>query len=194
MISPEIKLLFAIASGVLALTFNAQVAYGAYKGSLKPSPYTWGIWFVNDALILLCSLSLGAKNTIIVPVVYTFTGLFVVLLSLRRKSSKIHKVEILSLALSLLGWILFLGSGSKVAVFIGAVVNSIAVLPTIKNVLIDPKNESLSAWFVQVLSSFCMTISLEKFDPALLAFPLSSNLSCGLMVILLVRVKFKFAN
>lgn len=185
----DIKFFLAVLAAALALIFNLKVAQGTYKKTISPNPVTWGIWVINDALILIASFVLGAKNTLWVPLVYTLTGIFVLALSLRNRQIEIRRVEVLTLSMSLFGWILYFGPGASYAIYLGAFVNAVATIPTFKNVLLDSRRESLSAWVIQLGSSIFMTLSLEKFNWDLLAFPISSNLTCGAMVLLLWRLR-----
>lgn len=169
-------------SGLLALLFYTQIALGAVNGKLRPNPTSWLIWSFNDTLILAGSLSLGAWNTLWVPIVYAILGWLIFAIALRNDKRAPTLLESLCLVGACVGWIAYLWQGGIWAIIVGSLVNSVGCVPTFRAALQTPEKESLSAWIVIWLSVFCMSLSCERLEFSLLLFPVSSVVNCSAVV------------
>lgn len=173
---------FGVLSGLLALLFYAQTARGAVSGKVQPNPTSWLIWSFNDTLILAGSLSLGAWNTLWVPIVYAVLGWGIFALALRSDKRAPNRSESLCLLGACAGWVAYFYEGGVWAIVLGSLVNCIGCLPTIRAALQAPEKESLSAWILIWFSVFCMSLSCERLEFSLLLFPVSSVVNVSVIV------------
>jgi hypothetical protein len=178
--------IFGILSGVLALLFYVQTARGAVSGKLRPNPTSWVIWSFNDTLILVGSLSLGAWNTLWVPIVYAVLGWFIFALALRNDKRPPSRLEWACLLGACVGWIAYFVEGGVWAIVLGSLVNSVGCIPTIRSAYHAPEKESLPVWFLIWFSVLFMSLSCERFEFWLLVFPVSSLLNVSAIIVALL--------
>lgn len=169
-------------SGLLALLFYVQTARGAANGRLQPNPTSWLIWSFNDTLILVGSLSIGAWNTLWVPIVYAVLGWFIFAIALRNDKRSPNRLEWACLLGAVIGWIAYFWDGGFWAIVLGSVVNSVGCLPTIRAALDSPDKESLSTWLLIWASVVCMSLSCERMELSLLLFPISSLVNVSAII------------
>jgi hypothetical protein len=168
------------------LLFYLQTARGAVRGELQPNPTSWLIWSCNDTLILVGSLSMGAWNTLWVPLVYAVLGWFIFALALRNDRRSPSPLEWLCLLGACFGWVAYFWEGGLWAIVLGSLVNSVGCIPTIKGALYAPEKESLPVWFLIWFSVFFMSLSCERFEFSLVLFPVSSFVNVSAVLVALM--------
>jgi hypothetical protein len=188
-LEPQIlQVALAIASGLLALIFYAIVFRDALNRTIVPNSVSWLIWSLNDTLIFFASLSAGARNTLVVPLVYAIFGWLIFFAALKNERRAPDRGEITCLVGATVGWIAYLiDLGPLISLMIAVLVNAIGAFPIAHRVWNDPKAERSDAWSVILVSSILSLASLERLSPELLLFPLSSTLICAVIVALTLR-------
>jgi hypothetical protein len=182
-----------IISGLLAFIFYVQVFYQTLSGQIRPNPTSWFIWTFNDTLILAGSWSVGAWNSLWVPLVYSVFGWFVFIAAARSDRRPLTTLELSCLIGSLCGWGAFFFTHALWSIVIGSVVNSLAAIPTIRIAFREPQRESLSAWVLVSVSVVCMLLSSERLELSLLLFPVDSIVNCSVIVFGLLRHRIQYA-
>lgn len=176
-----------ILSGLLAFLFYLQVFRQTLIGRTRPNPTSWFIWTFNDTLILACSWSLGAWNSLWVPLVYSVFGWFIFAVAVRKDKRLPTPLEWVCVVGSVLGWGAYLSTHAFWSIIVGSMVNSLAAIPTMRNAFQEPQRENLGAWMLISTSLLCMCLSIERFEVSLWIFPASSFLNCVVIVIGLAR-------
>ena len=180
-----------ILSGLLAFIFYIQVFCQTLTGRIRPNPTSWFIWTFNDTLILAGSLSVGAWNSLWVPLVYSVFGWFVFVAALRSDRRLPTSLEWGCLVGSLCGWGVYFFTHAFWSIVVGSLVNSLAAIPTMRNAFKEPQRESLGAWVLISTSLFLMFLSIERLEVSLWLFPITSLLNCGVIVAGLIRYRMR---
>lgn len=184
-----IRLVFSVLSGVFVFLFYVAVARDAHRKVITPNPTSWLIWSFNDTLILCASWSAGAFNTLAVPLVYSIFGWFVVAAAIRNERRRPNRLEMFCLVGAAVGWLCYLLSfGSFISLLISVAVNTIGAAPTIIRVSRDPAAERFRSWIFVWIGSVLSLASLEKWDVALILFPIDSLAICSLVIFYICRV------
>ena len=190
----SIQGVLGILSGLLALLFYIQVFRQTLTGRIRPNPTSWFIWTFNDTLILAGSWSLGAWNSLWVPLVYSVFGWFVFLAAARNDRRLPSQLEWGCLIGSLCGWGVYLFTHAFWSIVVGSVVNSLAAVPTMRNAFKEPQRESLGAWILISTSLLFMVLSIERLEVSLWLFPIGSLLNCTVIVAGLIRGRTRRAT
>ena len=180
-----------IISGLLAFLFYVQVFRQTVTGRIRPNPTSWFIWTFNDTLILVGSWSVGAWNSLWVPLVYSVFGWFVFMAAARSDRRVLTPLERGCLIGSLFGWGAFFFTHALWSIVAGSIVNSLAAIPTMRTAFRDPQRESLGAWVLISASLLCMFLSIERLEVSLWLFPVSSLVNCAVIIVGLTRHRMR---
>lgn len=181
-------MIFAILSGIFALAFYCDVFRDTIRGRIKPKPSSWFVWSLNDSLILVASWSVGAINTLVVPLVYAVFGWAILAASIKNNYGKLSLIEVVCLLGSIISWSLYLGVPNPFySLLIGVFVNALGCIPTIVGLWRNPENESLRSWSLLLFASIFSVASLEHYKLELLLFPITSLLLIVIINLLIAR-------
>ncbi len=188
----DTKAVLGIIAGIIA--FLAYIVYvvSILRGKTKPNRATWWIWAFMGLVVGLSYYASGAQNTIWVPLVEFIGPLFIALLSIKYGEGGLkEKTDLICLfgaTFSIILWIIF--NNPVVALVASLVVNSFAIIPTIKKSYLRPEGEDFWAWFVTSLADSLNMFAVERFTFAILVYPIYMLVS-DLMItcILLLRKK-----
>jgi hypothetical protein len=193
----DLRLLLGITSGVIAFIAYLMYIVSIIRGKTKPSRVTWWVYaFMGITIAVSYDLS-GASNTIWLPYV-EFTGPFLIaLLSIKYGEGGFDdwtdKICLIGVFLSIALW--FILDSPLVALVTNLVIDSFAIVPTIKKSYQRPEGEDLPAWlgtgFADVLNLF----AAERFSFAILIYPIYMLVSDLIIIfILFFRRRNKIGN
>lgn len=188
----DTKAVLGIIAGIIA--FLAYIVYiiSIFRGKTKPNRATWWIWAFMGLVVGLSYYFSGAVNTIWVPVVEFIGPLSIALLSLKYGEGGLdNKTDLVCLfgaIFSIILWIIF--NNPVVALVTNLVVDSFAIVPTIKKSYLRPEGEDFWAWFGTGLADSLNMFAVEKFTFAILVYPIYMLVSDLIIIfILLLRKK-----
>jgi len=188
----DIKVVLGIIAGVIA--FLAYVVYviSILRGKTKPNRATWWIWAFMGLVVGLSYHSSGAVNTIWVPYVEFLGPFSIAILSIKYGEGGIdNKTDILCFLgafVSVLLWVIF--NNPLIALIMNLVIDSFAIIPTIKKSYLRPEGEDFWAWFGTGLADSLNMFAVERFTFAVLVYPIYMLVSdLIIIVILLFRKK-----
>ena len=185
-----IKEILGILAGIVS-----SVAYIPYVSSIftkktKPSRSSWWIWSFIGLLILFSYRSVGAFNTIWVPVIFFIAPLIVAVLSLRFGENtglnSLDKICLLGAAISIIFWLLF--NSAEVALYINIFIDFLGYLPTLKKTFLNPFAESRLTWILFFLGSILNVIAIDKFTLSIALYP-AYMIAMDIVMLLLIFVK-----
>lgn len=187
------KFYIGILAGVLA--FIAYIVYiiSILKGETKPSRPTWWIWTFMGAVTGLSYYFSGAENTIWVPFV-EFLGPFIVaLLSIKYGEGGLEEKTdifcVIGAIVSILLWIVF--KDPVIALVTNLLIDSFALIPTIKKSYLRPKDENFMGWFGTGVADTMNLFAVEKFTFGILIYPIYMLVSDLIIIIILFIKKYK---
>lgn len=184
------KFYIGILAGVIA--FIAYIVYikSILKGESKPSRATWWIWTVMGGTVGLSYYFSGAENTIWVPFVEFIGPFSIALLSIKYGEGGLEErtdlICIFGAIISIILWIIF--NNPVVALVTNLLVDSFALIPTIKKSFLRPENEASSAWFGTLVGDGLNLFAIEKMTFAILIYPIYMFIS-DLIVVGILFIK-----
>jgi len=187
----EVKVVLGMVAGVIA--FLAYVVYvvSILRGRSKPNRVTWWIWAFMGLVIGLSYYASGAQNTIWVPFVEFIGPLSIALLSIKYGEGGLkEKTDLICLfgaVFSIILWIIF--NNPVVALVTSLIINSFAIIPTIKKSYLRPEGEDFWAWFGTGLADSLNMFAVEKFTFAILLYPIYMLVSDLIIIFILLLSK-----
>ncbi len=184
----DAKVIFGLVAGVIA--FLAYIVYiiSIFRGGSKPNRATWWIWAFMGLVVGLSYYFSGAVNTIWVPVVEFLGPFLIAILSLKYGEGGIDdKTDIICLIgafISILLWIIF--KNPVVALVTNLVVDSFALIPTIKKSYLRPEGEDFWAWFGTGVADSLNMFAVERFSFAILLYPIYMLVSDLIIILILI--------
>ena len=151
------------------LSASAYVFYiiSIFNGKTKPSRSTWWILTIVGVLIFTSSYSIGARENMWIQLTYMIGPLFIAFLSLNPKYgygsqlSLTDKTCLVGACLCAILWILF---DAPFVAFLGSiVVDFVGLVPTIKKAYVDPHEESLFAWTIEITASVVNALGITMW-------------------------------
>lgn len=188
----NIKVVLGLIAGIIA--FLAYIIYviSILRGKTKPNRATWWIWAFMGLVVGLSYYASGAQNTIWVPFVEFIGPLSIALLSIKYGEGGLdNKTDLICLfgaILSVILWIIF--DNPVIALVSSLVVDSFAIVPTIKKSYLRPEGEDFWAWFGTGIADSLNMFAVEKFIFAILVYPIYMLVSDLIIIfVLLLRKK-----
>jgi hypothetical protein len=183
-----IQQLLGYTSGLCAFLFYFGIIRSIIRDQSKANRTTWSILGINDFLILCSSFSLGARNTLWVPLVYVLCGLTCLFLSIKNDRLPLSAVDKGCLAGSVIAWILWaITKEPFIALALGVLVNTLGVVPTWRRTYLNPDSQPLIPWIIISMAGGFMILSLEQFTLPLALFPFDSLLISTIETLLIFR-------
>jgi hypothetical protein len=161
-----------VVAGVLTLAGFIPYIYSIFFRGKTPVIATWLIYAVLDVITFA---SMYAKNSHNGQVIGSMIGCNIIfLLSLRRGENAWKMLDVICLAASAVGLILWYAFNNPMfALLMSLAIVTIGSIPTFAMIWKDHKSESLTAWSIWLLSSIAQLSSLEKWSIEYSAQPLS---------------------
>lgn len=151
------------------------------KRTTKPTLSAWLSWLSIDMVIIAAMIS---KHSIVWQMfVYAAGSIIVIILCLFKRASLEWKaLDSLCVGLvimAMFGW--YFTGDANVAIVISIIANTVGSIPMLRNLWIDPHNESLECWLYALLASTfgvlaipSMTIAYALAPIAFLLFPIGT--------------------
>lgn len=175
--------------------FFAYILYvrSIIRGETKPNKATWWIWAFMGAVVGLSYYFSGAENTIWVPIVEFLGPFLIALLSIRYGEGGFdNKTDIMCFIgalLSIILWIIF--KNPVIALVTNLLIDSFALIPTIRKSYLRPEGENFSAWLGTVFADGLNLFAIEKFTFAILIYPIYMFVSDLIILLILFFKKNK---
>jgi len=162
-----------IISAVLNVSTMVPYVYAVVRGEARPNRATWIIWAFLSWVIFLASAASGAHATLFWLGSAAFNGTLVAGLSFWRGNWQKSNLELSCLAAGILGVIIwYFTHHAYYSVYVGIVVDVIAVAPTVKKVRQLPKSEPIIAWTIGFAAAILNAIAIDSWRPVILLPPL----------------------
>lgn len=193
----DIKVIFGIVAGMIALLAYVVYVISILKGETKPSRVTWWIWAFMGLVLALSYKFSGADNTVWVPYVEFLGPFTIALLSIKYGEGGLeNKTDLICLVgaiVSIILWIIF--DNPVIALVTNLAIDSFAIVPTIKKSYLRPEGEDFWAWFGTGMADTLNMFAVEKFTFAILVYPIYMLVSdLIIIVILFFRKKNIFSS
>lgn len=165
--------IFAIASGLLTVAAVVPYIWDMVRGSTRPNVVSWGLWLLVQSIFAAGQFTAGASLSIVLPIVEVFTvGIVVVLGLVGYGYKKYGPLDILCLVLALGAIVLWqITNDPMVALWMSVGADFMAAIPTLYKSYKDPESETISTYFLVVLSALAAAFSTTIYDVPNLLWP-----------------------
>lgn len=183
-------------AGILAgvVSFIAFIAYyfSIVSGKTKPNRATWFILTIVGVLILVSYYSVGARDTLWVPIGYTLGPLITFLLSIKYGEggwTTFDKICLFVAIISVIFW--YLSGSALITLIINIFIDFCGILPTIKKSYLDPSSEELYPWVITFTAGFLNLFAINSFAFDIVIYPIYMFLVNGIVTFFLFRYYLK---
>lgn len=180
-------------AGVIAFISVIPYIVSILRKNTKPERTSYLIWCIVDVVGILTYISAGASTTIWTGVVFTLTGLLVLILSIKFGVGGLSKFDLTCLVLALGGIFVWVSTKDAVlALYFVTFVKIIGYLPTIRKSYFYPKTENSLSWTLVAGASILNLFALTSLQPQLVTPILCSAVLQSLVAyLLLFPVRFR---
>ena len=150
-----------VAAGLQAVGF-AVIATAIQRREARPNSCSWLIWSIVAALAAVGSWQAGATWPLAGAAMNALGCVLVLILSLRRGRFAANPVDLTCLAAATAGigaWLITSEPVAGLVLFLTA--DACGAVPTIRNVVIDPRCESVRGWALLALAGGAAVLSVE---------------------------------
>lgn len=144
------------------------------RGSTRPNVVSWGLWLLIQSIFAAAQWSSGASLSIVLPIVEVFTVGLVVLLGLVGYGYKKYgPLDIACLLLAFGAIALWqITNDPMVALWMSVAADFVAAVPTLYKSYTDPESETISTYFLVVLSAIAAGFSTTIINIPNLLWPI----------------------
>jgi hypothetical protein len=178
---------FGVIAGIIAFIAYLPYIHSILRGETKPNRATFLIWSTVDIVLIASYLASGARTTIWTSLVFCVFQVVVLILSFRSSTNKFTRLDIACIGGAGLGLLLWLITrNAQTALYVSILCEILGFIPTIKKAYLQPDSESKIAWSLGVGSSVCNLIAINKWQLAIMIYPIYNFIFVGLVAALLV--------
>lgn len=181
-----------ILAGITALIDFVAYDISILRKRTRPNRATWFILTIVGVLITLSYYSVGARDTLWVPIGYTIGPFIAFLLSIKYGEGGWTSFDKACLFLALASIIPWYLTGSALAtLLINIFIDFLGMLPTIKKSFFDPGSEELHPWVITLISGTFNLLALNTFQFDIVVYPIYMFFVNGIVVLPLYRYYLK---
>jgi hypothetical protein len=188
-------LLIGEIAGVLAIIQVVPYIVSIFRGHTKPERTSYFIWFMVDTVKIASYVEIGARTTIYVPLVFTFTAFIIFLLSIKYGMGGVSKFDTGCFFLAVFGIIMWMITNDALfTLYFTTTLGLVGYLPTIRKAYFLPQTENTLSW---TMTAFTGTLNLLALTTLSLKIALPP--ACGAVtetivayLVLFPRNRFKF--
>ncbi len=167
-------LVFGVASGVLSTFAYIPYILDTLARRTHPQRASWLIWSVLGSIAFFSQVFEGASSSLWFAAVQVTGTIIVFALSIRSGTgaylSRSDYAILFAASVGLVLWYFTENAGYALAITIS--ISLLGGLATAIKAYKDPESETLVTWVVSLIASVCAVMSVGRFDPVLLAYPL----------------------
>jgi len=147
---------YHIVLGAIAVLLGL-LGYGLYfrsifRGETKPHLFTWIIYFLIDIIVFVAQVIKGAGPGAWTTLSGVIGSLCVTIIAVRLGEKHITRTDWVSFIAALGAIVLWqLTNNPLTAVIIAAIINFLAIFPTLRKSYSNPYQESISIWIVDIM-------------------------------------------
>lgn len=145
------------------------------RGKTKPNRITWWVLTLVSSVTAASYFASGARETIWLPLAYTFSFVSVAILSLWYGEgsvtvNRIDQISLVGVMASMLFWFLF--NSPVVALFMNMLTEFIGLVPTMLKAYERPWTESKLSWSTTTFASVLNIFAIPSWRLAVSAYPI----------------------
>ncbi|MDP9249533.1 MAG: hypothetical protein M3M85_03445 [bacterium] len=187
----DVKSVLGLIAGAIALLAYVVYIISIFRGGSKPNRTTWWIWSFMGLVLALSYHFSGATNTIWVPYVEFLGPFSIALLSLKYGEGGLKdRTDLwcfIGATISVVLWIIF--DSPLIALILSLIIDSFAIIPTIKKSFLRPEGEDFWAWFGTGVADSLNMFAVDIFTFAILVYPIYMLVSDLIIIFILLWKK-----
>ncbi len=186
-----VHFIFGLVAGILS--FLAFVLYyiSIVRGTTIPNRATWLILTIVGVLVSLSYYSVGAIETMWVPICNVIGTAIAFLLSIKYGESKWSTLDMVCISVSILSVIIWgLTKTAILVLLINIFIDFLGVLPTIKKSYLNPKSESYLPWLVTTISCVLNIFAIQDWRFSIFVYPIYMLVFNGIITLPLLLFRF----
>ena len=172
------------------LTFVAVAPYiiDIFRNKTKPHIFTWVIWAIVTLFVFFGQWQKGGGPGSWTTGIAGIITIFIALISLKKGSRDITKLDIIMFVGALLGiipWLLV--KDPTISVVILTIIDVLAFIPTIRKTIKDPQSETFISYVLHAIRHSLSIIALTNYNLATYIFP--ASIAVMNIIVILVILK-----
>lgn len=187
----ETRAMAGLLAGLIALSAYVPYVVRALRGENRPNRATWLIWNVLGFVLLASYYSVGATDTLWIPLFNQLGFLAVLWVSVKHGEGGWSGIDRWCLAGAGLGLALWWAFDSPMmALLMGIAVDLMGAIPTLKKAYADPAHEDRLAWLIFLCANTLNLFAISAWRFEIAVYPAYLFTLCLAMVaILTIRKK-----
>jgi hypothetical protein len=181
----DIKILLAIVSSIIGVLAYAPYLRDIFRLKTKPHVYTWLIWVITQGTAVYAIWYGGGSWGALSLTLMLLLIFIVFLFSLKHGTKNITKSDTFVLILAILAILVWWQLHQPViSVLMVTAADLFGYIPTFRKSYYEPWSETLSFWFLTVLSNITTIVALQEYNLLTLTYVVSiatANLSLLLL-------------
>lgn len=160
-------------AGILAIIAFFLYIFTVLWGKTRPNRATWWILTIEGIIVLASYYTLGARDTIWIPMSYVIGSLMIAILSLRHGEggwTLFDKICLGGAGISIALW--WLLADPFVALSTNIATDLFGLFPTIRKSYLHPRGENRAAWMLDSLASVINLFGVERWTFNLAVYPI----------------------
>ena len=166
------QIFFGILTIILGTVGSLLYIRDIIAGTTKPHLYTWLIWAIVSAVVIVGQVTKGAGAGAWSTEAAEFFTVIILFFAYTHGTKDIRKIDTVFLILSLgaiIPW--FLTNDPTLSVILATAINVVAYFPTIRKLYRKPKSETLSMYALNLLRHSLSLLALSSLSVATYLFP-----------------------
>jgi hypothetical protein len=186
------RAIVGLIAGLVALSAYVPYVYRSLRGQNRPNRATWLIWNILGLVLLASYYSVGATDTLWIPLFNQAGFLIVLWVSIKHGEGGwdgIDKWCLAGAALGLALWAIF--NSPLIALLMGIAVDLMGAIPTMKKAYAEPGHEDRLAWMIFLTANTLNLFAISEWRFEIAVYPAYLFVLCLVMVCVLFRKNFK---
>lgn len=187
----DIHLISGYVAGVLSLLAYISYFVSIIRGTTIPNRATWLILTIVGVLVSLSYYSVGANETMWVPICNTIGAAIAFLLSIKYGESKWFTLDKVCIIISISSVIMWsLTKTAIIVLLINIFIDFLGVLPTIKKSYLNPRSEDYLPWLITTISCIINIFAIQDWKFSIFVYPIYMVVFNGIITVPLLLFRF----
>jgi hypothetical protein len=183
----DVKLLFGIASTIVAILTFVPYLRDIFKNKTKPHAYSWLVWTILQIVGVSAAFKQGAGYGAWGLTIGAIFCLIIFLLSLKYGTKNIKKFDKFCLIGAILAIALYLFLADPLlAVIVVALIDLVGFLPTMRKGYEEPSTETPSAYALAAFANLLSLIAIQNYTMVTVLYVASLLLTNSVMVAIIL--------
>ncbi len=183
----DIHEILGVIAGILALGSFLTYYYAILNGKASPSRVTWFILTLVGIMIAASYYSIGARDTIWVPIGYVIGPFITFILSIKYGEGGYTLLDQSCIVLVLLSLVVWYISGSAILTLIISIfIDFVGIIPTVIKSYVRPESEYLPSWILTFVVSIINILAVSEWEFSIYIYPIYMIVFNGLILFFLL--------